>query len=627
MKLKSGFWLLAVLAVGLISLLISGCGGTADKDKPVVRVAICQQNLAEGLKDKLREHFPDVEFQFTLANNSMDYYGYLYKHDDLPDIITLRRFSMRNSLALKDTLVDLRETDVASGYYQNYLQNYTYSDGSVCWLPAVAEVWCILANKTLFDEYGIPLPTDYPSFIAACKAFEAHGVKGFTTDWAHDYTSLEALQGFNLSTLQTFEGKKWRMDYENGVDTSAEDAIWQDSFRTLDKVLADTGNKAKTPEEAEKLIKQNVDAVQKDFDDRKVAMIRGGGAELRHFNERNSDTFVMLPYFGATESDNWVMTYPSYQAAINKNSTVDAKLLLEIFTYMLGQECTEMQTNNINVLSYTSAIKLPVNEDLSMMNPYIDTNRVYIRIASNEFFSASHDAVQGLVRGDYTPDAAYEAFRTKLNEPAKEPTYDLNFEKGYKYGFDEKHGNQAVSAILNSCREVWGTDIAVTYPISCSNSVYAGPMASSQIKYLFAGNYGSSYSLELTGQQVKDLIDKMMNYQPGGTDTFGSMLPRYKNLLPVTSGCEIVVSKNKGLDTYKLEELTIGGEPIDVKKTYTMVFSAPGYYAPYIAKQAGVELNEANRRKLPAGIPTLKKYLVEQGRQLMEPTDYITIKD
>ena len=63
------------------------------------------------------------------------------------------------------------------------------------------------SNRSLFEQYGIPLPTDSESFAAACQAFETVGIRGFTADYAYDYTCMETLQGLSAAELTTTAGR------------------------------------------------------------------------------------------------------------------------------------------------------------------------------------------------------------------------------------------------------------------------------------------------------------------------------------------------------------------------------------------------------------------------------------
>ena len=56
--------------------------------------------------------------------------------------------------------------------YESYIEDFTNLDGTVNWLPICATGDGIVANQELFEEYNIPLPTDYASFVSACNAFD-----------------------------------------------------------------------------------------------------------------------------------------------------------------------------------------------------------------------------------------------------------------------------------------------------------------------------------------------------------------------------------------------------------------------------------------------------------------------
>ena len=106
---------------------------TGETEKVVV--ACWGNQMLENYTQYLCDLFPQVEFEFVLATNSTDYYRFRADHDDMPDILTVRRFALKDAVLLKDYLYDLSNTELASTYYGSYLDSYTYDDGTVNWLP------------------------------------------------------------------------------------------------------------------------------------------------------------------------------------------------------------------------------------------------------------------------------------------------------------------------------------------------------------------------------------------------------------------------------------------------------------------------------------------------------------
>lgn len=615
--------LVAVCLIMACFLVTGGCSEEKKETKTHVRIGLCQQNMLDGTPKAIRAAFPEVEFEFVVTNNSADYNVYLYEHDDLPDILTIRRFSLNDAVALKDTLVDVSSTDLAAGYYQNYLQNFTYADGTVNWLPAVAEVWGIVANKTLFDKNGIELPTDYDSFVSACEEFEALGIKGFETDWKYDYSSLETLEGFNIELLQSHDGRLWRSEYESGKTTSADDVVWPRAFERMYEVLQATGNiDAAGTSEEESLITRGYGDEKTAVEGGTVAMVRASGADVVGYTNDTGDEYVMLPYFG--QEENWLLTYPYYSAAINKNSDVDSELLMDIYTFMLGQGGQDTLDTGEYMMSYTTDVTVEANSLLDNLGEYLDSNKVFVRLANNAVFAASQAAVQGMITGQYDAKAAYEVFDESLQEEAEAVEYDYTVDTGYSYDFDDEKGSESVSAILNSAREVWGTELAVTYAPCYSNSIYAGKASSSQIAYYLSSNPPTDYYLELTGAQVKALVAAMVHNEPDESGMYGGMSPVTDDMLPVASGFEMEIARTD--NGYELTGLTVDGEDIDESRTYTICYNVPGYYAGYIAETAGITLPEDSSAVLPAIGDTLTTYLIEDGRQFKPPSSYITIK-
>ena len=141
-----------LLALSMTATVLTGCGAQnsgSEKDgneREKVTVALWGTQLLENYTQYLCDTFPEVEFEFFLATNSTDFYRYRNDHDDLPDILTVRRFSLKDAVLIKDLLYDLCDTELASTFYGTYLDNYTYDDGTINWLPACADVDSIIIN-------------------------------------------------------------------------------------------------------------------------------------------------------------------------------------------------------------------------------------------------------------------------------------------------------------------------------------------------------------------------------------------------------------------------------------------------------------------------------------------------
>ena len=132
-------------------------------------------SLYETYAPYVQSQLPDVNIEFIVGNNDLDFYKFLQENGGLPDIITCCRFSLHDAAPLKDSLMNLAMTNEAGAVYNTYLNSFKNEDGSVNWLPVCADAHGFVVNRSLFEQYDIPLPTDYESFVAACQAFETGG--------------------------------------------------------------------------------------------------------------------------------------------------------------------------------------------------------------------------------------------------------------------------------------------------------------------------------------------------------------------------------------------------------------------------------------------------------------------
>lgn len=614
MKLRKFISLL--LIAGITPTMLTGCDNrksTVDNGKEKVTVALWGNVLLESYTKYLCDTFPDVDFEFVLAANSTDYYRYRQEHDDMPDILTVRRFALKDTVPLKDYLYDLSNTDLASTYFGTFLDNYTYDDGTVNWLPACAEVDGLIINKTLFDEYNVQIPTDYNSFIAACEAFSKVGIRGFASDFASDYTCMEVLQGASIQQLLTMEGREWRQQYESAATNQLSKDVWIPVFERFFDVK-------------EKLCLGKDDAEMdnrkpKDlFIEGKAAMFRGTGADVITFPGRGEDEVLMMPYFGDTENDNWLLTYPTFQIAVRKKGMEDPKrrdLILEIMEAMLNQDGQNHISYGKNMIPYNKNVTLELLPELENLNPYIKENKMYIRLASNEMFYISKNVVQKILLGELnTPEAAFDEFNAELEKYGSMEETVAHIDTTYSNEFNPEHGNQAASAICNTFRAEMGVDLVFAHSCYISGDIYAGNYTKKELGYLVKSDGGWPMTTELTGDQVYKLVEATLTL----TANRGAICN--DSTIYVSSGFEMDISKTDS--GYTLNALTKDGKELDRSATYSvMIFCDYDWYIPAVKDAVGFETLNID---VPKAIDLLTKRLVDNGEQLEKPTDYITLR-
>ena len=91
MKKKKWNKLVSVLLAMVTAVsLLSGCGGkSAEKeDAETITVYLWSTKLYEKYAPYIQEQLPDINVEFVVGNNDLDFYRFLNENGGLPDIIT-----------------------------------------------------------------------------------------------------------------------------------------------------------------------------------------------------------------------------------------------------------------------------------------------------------------------------------------------------------------------------------------------------------------------------------------------------------------------------------------------------------------------------------------------------------
>ena len=543
----------------------------------------------------------------------MDFYKFLDENGGLPDIITCCRFSLHDASPLKDSLMDLSTTNEAGAVYNTYLNNFKNEDGSVNWLPVCADAHGFIVNKDLFEKYGIPLPTDYDSFVFACQAFEEKGIRGFTADYFYDYTCMETLQGLSAADLTSTEGSKWRTAYSDPANTEKvglDDVVWPKAFERMNQFIQDTNL---GPDDLNMTYDDVMDMYQKG----EVAMYFGTSAGVKMFQDQGIDT-AFLPFF-EENGEKWLMTTPYFQVALNRELEQDEarkEKAMKVLNVMLSDEGqNKIISEGQDLLNYSQNVTLKLTEYLQDVKPVIEENHMYIRIASNDFFTISKDVVSKMISGDYDAEQAYQAFDAQLlDDENVSDDVVLSSSKSYSNSFHSEGGNESYSVMANTLRDIYGTDVLLATGNSFTGSVLKADYTEKMTGDMIMPNGLAAYKKEMSGAELKEMLKAFVEGYEGG------LVPFNQGSLPVISGISMEIKENE--NGYTLSEVKKDGKKIQDDDSFTVTCLAiPRHMESLLAdKDSTFEAEDTTVKD------TWMNYVLEGDVVLAEPEDYITLR-
>lgn len=614
-RLLSAF---AALVIGLS--VLTGCGTkTAEnvekqEDAQTIQVYLWTNNLYETYAPYIQSQLPDVNIEFIVGNNDLDFYKFLQENGGLPDIITCCRFSLHDAAPLKDSLMNLALTNEAGAVYNTYLNSFKNEDGSVNWLPVCADAHGFVVNRSLFEQYDIPLPTDYASFAAACQAFEKVGIRGFTADYTYDYTCMETLQGLSAAELTTTEGRKWRTAYSDPASTARvglDDTVWPGAFERMAQFIQDTHLTADD-------LENTYDDVTGMFRNGEAAMYFGSSAGVKVFQDEGIDT-TFLPFF-SQNGEKWIMTTPYFQIALNRDleqDTARREKAMKVLNVMLSEEAqSRIVADGQDLLSYSQNVPLHLTEYMKDVRDVVEENHMYIRIASNDFFAVSKDVVSKMIAGEYTAQQAYRAFNAQLlaEETPADDEIVLTSGKSYSNVFHANGGSASFSVMANTLRGVYGTDVLLATANSFTGSVLQADYNKKMAASMIMPNGLMSRQRTMTGAELKEVVRAFVEGCEGG------FVPFNRGSLPVVSGIAVEVKEAGG--SYTLTGITRNGQPLGDDDTVTVTcLAAENQMEALLASESGRSLDGDTWVK-----NRWRDHLSGGGAALAEPENYMTLR-
>ena len=609
-----------LMALVMAVSMLTGCGTKnaenveKQEDAQTIQVYLWTNSLYETYAPYIQSQLPDVNIEFIVGNNDLDFYKFLQENGGLPDIITCCRFSLHDAAPLKDSLMNLALTNEAGAVYNTYLNSFKNEDSSVNWLPVCADAHGFVVNRSLFEQYGIPLPTDYESFVSACQAFEKVDIRGFTADYIYDYTCMETLQGLSAAELTTTDGRKWRTAYSDPASTERvglDDTVWPGAFERMAQFIQDTHLTADD-------LALNYDDVIGMFRNGEAAMYFGSSAGVKMFQDEGIDT-IFLPFF-SQNGEKWIMTTPYFQIALNRDleqDTARREKAMKVLNVMLSEEAqSRIISDGQDLLSYSQNVPLRLTEYMKDVRDVVEENHMYIRIASNDFFAISKDVVSKMIAGEYTAQQAYRAFNAQLlaEETPADDEIVLTSGKSYSNVFHANGGSASFSVMANTLRGVYGTDVLLATANSFTGSVLQADYNKKMAASMIMPNGLMSRQRTMTGAELKETVRAFVEGCKGG------FVPFNRGSLPVVSGIAVEVKEAGG--SYTLTGITRNGQPLRDDDTVTVTcLAAEKQMEALLASESGTPLDGDTWVK-----NRWRDHVSGGGAALAEPENYITLR-
>ena len=567
-KRQKGFVRLAIAAMLAMALLATlsllGCATGAQKSgdhrtqdgRVIVRVSLYNSSSFPEWRAYVEKQCPDVYIQWEDNRNYCSNVIYQAKHDDIPDLVGIRRFESDSADELEPYLADLSDLPLTRTFNDDDLIPFQ-SGGKQYWLPEPGTVEGLWANATLFQQYGIELPTDLGSLVSACQQMEGQGKVALASSCSQGYTCTALLEGFGAAGfLGTDAGRAWRTSFESGEATSVDAAGFAQMAEVLCR-LRDAGiitgeDVSSSPIEVSTQMNLGQAAIT----------LKASDAVL---NPNSSYSFVALPYFGETASDSALYTYPVFSLAMSKDAAGDSErqqACTEVLSAMFSEDAQNiLDTGTEGLISYSKGVELPLASSMESVRPLIEARRYLIRTMNSNTFSATTKTLKELAAGG-NPTSLVSTLNKSLfvfSDPVEVGTSKVAASSKR----DENMCSEAGSVIAQAVRSQIGTDIAVIDSREAFSPIYQGTYTDIDLQAV-AWN-GPLYTAQLAGWQVKDLLDEEVlcstSFSQGSTEP----LVDY----PALAGIRLTMQRDG-----TIEQVTdTSGTELDDGATYSVTIS------------------------------------------------------
>lgn len=562
-------------------------------NKPIVSVSMYNSSSFPAWRSYVEKVCPNIHIVWNDNRNSFSNVIYMAKHGEVPDIIAIRRFENDKARELEPYLSDLNSLDITQSFIPEYIEPFSNS-GKQYWLPEPFLVEGMFANKNLFDHCGIPLPTDLNSFISACKNFEKYNFTVCGFDSMQGWTNTAIVEGFGAASVACEENKKLNMKSffsgnVNKIDDGTGKAI-VDTLRLL------KNNHIITNED---LTMDTYTLTNKTMDGT-VAVYKAGTDEKRIPADKYE--YVILPFFGKTQQENILYTYPVFSLALSNNCTKNSthrNECVQVMKAMLDVNAQNLlNQNSEGLISPCKDITLAMSSSMDFVKSLIDEHRCFVRLLNEHTFEACTALLNAIIVNDVDDKEAIDLLNQIMSQNKSDEYIGTSNVEAQNIR-DLDCNSPSAGVLANMLQNQMGVDCAIIDSRESAAPLFKGPYTSTDIASVLLD--GPVYKASLSDKELSSLLDAMIIYTttflPGGSEP----LVDYPSLsgLTISMTCDGTIVSSLKPGTYKVAVSS---------KIYNSLVSTSNNLATLFNKQTNTLGQYITREFIARGVPAPHVY-------------------
>lgn len=502
---------------------------TTEEGRQQLTVLVKYAFSINGFEEAVEERFPDIDIvqvgNYTSDMGIAEYEARL-AHDDIPDIVMTWPYDVGEEY-WEDQLLDLSGLGFSDRYNLSALGDIA-RDGKLYYLPGPAQVRGIVYNKTLFEERGWQVPSNFDEFLNLCTTIEQSGMRSLQLGLGNAEVLDTAFVGYSYADcFSKPQDKLWIDSYTQGTGSFGDHfSPALETFQTLiDRGVLKSSDLSVTYAERENM-----------FFGRECAMIEDSVliANLGHTLKGSTDEFALMPFFNPGDGGDWARLYMVCYIGLSKHlaepqNAEKYDLVMKLMDFIStpeGQEALMLDTGAM--FSSLVGLGAPDTPEIEALQPALQHSRYGVFPTLPNAQDALRSGLAGMIQGKLTASDVVSMVDAQNASPSSSAPAVIIAEAAEDFSLTDT-GNFVTDVL----RDASNCDISLFLDNGkdgrfsgkgISGRLYAGAITDKDIKRILPDlkheETGTLWKVSMTGAQILETLEYSISVDDNQTGWF-----------------------------------------------------------------------------------------------------------